>query len=952
MVAAAWVSGIGTLVLIGWAVRSPLLTQIHPDLPAMTPLTAVCFVLAGPALWLLAPPAAGRYRRWLGMTLALVVAGIGVLVTAEYLFDLDVGIDRLVFPDAMTRREFPGRPGPHTAIALALWGLGLAFIDVDARRGHRPAVAFGALSSAVALAALLGYVYGATYLRTASASTGMAVHTAVTILVLALATLLARPDRPLVRAFTSPAAGGRLARRLAPVLLLLPFVIGLVDYTGQRPGADDPAVSAMITTLTAIVVLFAVVSRAVRDVDRADAAQREALDGLRAERDFTAKLLGSLEQGVMVCGPDGRIRDANRRLGELTGLSWSELVGLAPPYPWWPEDGRAERTAELRRMFTDPQPSSAERLVQRPDGASTPVAISTVPVRDASGELLAIVITYSDLSAAHRAKARLQTLLEQNQAMIATASDAFISIDDEGRIVEWNHRAETVFGWARAEAVGRPLADTIVPPRHRDAHRDGLRRVVAGGDPHVLGRRVELTALCRDGTEIPVELALWRVRTGGVDTFHAFLHDITERLQLQAEREQLRAAAEREEFERRRQHSQRLESLGHLAGGVAHDFNNLLAVIGNYADFVAATAATASTGAFTAEDRARWHDVAGDVAQIQRASERATRLTRQLLTFGRGDVIRPEVLNLNEVVSDVEQLLRRTIGERIELVTTKAVTLSPVYADPGQVEQILVNLAVNARDAMPDGGVLSIETADVAVDESYTATHPGLAPGDYVRLGISDTGTGMTKEVMQRAFEPFFTSKPKGSGTGLGLATVYGIVTHAGGQVQLYSEPGLGTTVSVLLPATDRVATAPIAEDAPIRSTGWQTVLLVEDDDAIREVTRRILVRNGYETLAATDAEDAVRLARDHPREIHLLLTDVVMPNLLGREVAAAVHKVRPDVRVLYMSGYAMSVLASRGTLEPGATLVEKPFTEKALLDRVEEVLAANRALSDVGPLS
>jgi len=286
-------------------------------------------------------------------------------------------------------------------------------------------------------------------------------------------------------------------------------------------------------------------------------------------------------------------------------------------------------------------------------------------------------------------------------------------------------------------------------------------------------------------------------------------------------------------------------------------------------------------------------------------------------------------------------MLRRTLGERIRLITTQETGLLPIFADRGQIEQILVNLAVNARDAMPDGGTLTIDAGNITIEDSYLAVHPGLEPGGYVRLRISDTGTGMTKEVVERAFEPFFTSKPKGSGTGLGLATVYGIVTRSGGQVRLYSEPGRGTTVSVLLPVTDRVAAEPAPSSPPVRASGRQTVLLVEDDSAIREVVRRILERNGYQVLTATDTAHAVDLA-SQGHDIDLLLTDAIMPGMLGKEVAAAVLAVQPAVRVLYMSGYAQPVLASQGTLEPGIVLVEKPFTEQDLLTRIDHLLTAD----------
>jgi CheY-like chemotaxis protein len=328
-----------------------------------------------------------------------------------------------------------------------------------------------------------------------------------------------------------------------------------------------------------------------------------------------------------------------------------------------------------------------------------------------------------------------------------------------------------------------------------------------------------------------------------------------------------------------------------------------------------------------------------DVLQIQRAAERATALTHQLLAFGRREVVRPQVLDLNAVVAEVEQLLRRTLGEHVELVTSLAPGLWPIVADPGQVEQVLVNLAVNARDAMPRGGSLTIDTQNLEADVNYASRLPGLEAGRYVRLRVSDTGMGMPKDVIDRAFEPFFTTKPRGEGSGLGLATVYGIVTQAGGRAQIYSEPGLGTTFSALLPAGVSERGAPEREPDAAGTSHGETILVVEDEDAMREVTRRMLSRAGYEVVVAAGGQEALALASDEDVVIDLLLTDVVMPHMLGKEVAERVRGIRPSVRVLYMSGYAQPVLATQGTLDPGVTLIEKPFSASELLTKVREAL-------------
>ncbi len=383
----------------------------------------------------------------------------------------------------------------------------------------------------------------------------------------------------------------------------------------------------------------------------------------------------------------------------------------------------------------------------------------------------------------------------------------------------------------------------------------------------------------------------------------------------------------------RLRHAERMESLGQLVGGIAHDFNNLLNVIGGFADLLAEEIA-----GLAAAD-ARLGSVLGDVEQVRGAAQRAARLTRQLLIFARSDVVHPEVLSLNDIIAGLEQLLRRTLGEHITLATAPAGGLWPVKADAGQLEQVLVNLAVNARDAMPAGGKLTIDTANITVDHAYAAGRPGLPPGRYARLRVSDTGAGMPPEILARVFEPFFTTKAKGHGTGLGLATFYGIITGAGGHAQIYSEPGLGTTVTALLPATTGHTARPPAPPAAAPRGHGETILLVEDETSLQDLASRILTRHGYHVRAARTAADAPAIAADPTQPIDLLLTDVVMPEMLGNEVARHVRATRPALPVLYMSGYAQPVLDTHGALASQIDLLEKPFTETTLLTRVRRAI-------------
>jgi PAS domain S-box-containing protein len=527
---------------------------------------------------------------------------------------------------------------------------------------------------------------------------------------------------------------------------------------------------------------------------------------------------------------------------------------------------------------------------------------------------------------AEKAAEEAETLLA---AIVRSSHDAIISTTLDGVITSWNPAAERLFGYPAAKMVGEHVGRLW--PEQWLADGESILARAGRGE---LVERYYGCGLHQDGTWVDVWVAPSPVvdANGAAVGVSMVYRALSERERAEAKYLGLLQAAPDAtgiDPDGRLQQAQRLEALGQLAGGVAHDFNNLLAVIVNYAAFVSEEIETAATA-----DPDRWHTVARDMQQVQRATERGIALTRQLLAFARREVVHPRVLSLNAVVTDVKELLVRSIGEHVQLVTKLSRRLWPVKADPGQIEQILVNLAVNARDAMPGGGTLTISTDNVVVDDET-----GLAAGPYVRIQVEDTGSGMPREVIARAFEPFFTTKSKGEGTGLGLATVYGIVKQTGGDVQITSEPATGTTFTVLLPAADEAPAEVETPDADAPSGGGEMVLVVEDEPAIREVIRRILGRSGYEVLMTESPLDALDRAGSHDGPIDLLITDVVMPKMRGKDVAERIRQLRPNVKVLFMSGYARPVLTRSGSLEPGATLVEKPFSESVLLEAVRQVL-------------
>jgi two-component system, cell cycle sensor histidine kinase and response regulator CckA len=381
-------------------------------------------------------------------------------------------------------------------------------------------------------------------------------------------------------------------------------------------------------------------------------------------------------------------------------------------------------------------------------------------------------------------------------------------------------------------------------------------------------------------------------------------------------------------------HAQRLEAIGQLAGGIAHDFNNLLSIVLGYSGTIAT-------------ELPPDHPVQADVEEIRRAGERAAELTRQLLAFGRRQVLEPRVLDLNEVIVRVDRMIGRVIGEDIELVTVPGDGLWQCKVDPGQIEQVILNLVINARDAMPNGGTLTIETRNVEFDQDYADAHVGASAGPHVVLAVSDTGMGISKDVRSRIFEPFFTTKEVGKGAGLGLATVFGIVKQSGGHIWFYSELGQGTTFKLCFPRSLEPLASHDRRAEPIASAprGSETILLVEDDPQLRAMARSILVRQGYQVLDAPDAAEALIMSVRFSGEIALLLTDVVMPKTSGRELARALLETRPRTKVLYMSGYTDNAIVHNGVLDAGVSFLQKPITPDALARKVHEVLAPRSVL-------
>ncbi len=622
-------------------------------------------------------------------------------------------------------------------------------------------------------------------------------------------------------------------------------------------------------------------------------------------------------------------RDANRRItfwnrgAESTyGYSAAEALGVVPrellhtEYPLPLE--------EIEQIVTDSGSWQGDLIQHTKGGRRLIVESRWAAQYDEAGDLVALLEVNRDITAR----------LGPQMALLEMAPDALVGINPEGVIVLVNAQTESLFGYERDELVGRRV-EILIPAQLRSLHRRKRAGYFADSRTRPMGAGLALTARRSDGSEFPTEISLSSTETDRGPIAVAAIRDISELVAATQERERLKAEAERERLQNQLHQSQRLEALGQLAGGIAHDFNNLLAVIINYAAFIADDL----TAAAAEQQGDRWTSTREDVDQIRLAGERAADLTHQLLAFARREVVQPEVVDVNDVVLGVEELMHRTLGEQVELQSSLAKGLRPILIDPGQLEQILVNLAVNARDAMPSGGILRIDTANLDVDLGYASSRPGLTPGPHIRLRVTDTGEGMSEETARRAFDPFFTTKSPGEGTGLGLATVYGIIQQAGGLSQIYSDPGAGTTITFLLPATERSLPSQTASTPPDVHAERGTILLVEDEDALREVTRRILAGAGYTVMTASSGDEALAIAEAHDGPIDLLLSDVVMPQIAGPELARRLQDVRPETEVLLMSGFAQPILDSGGHLDEDMRLIEKPFSGPMLIERVVQII-------------
>jgi len=639
---------------------------------------------------------------------------------------------------------------------------------------------------------------------------------------------------------------------------------------------------------------------------------------------LATNLLESIPDAIVAVGQDGLILQVNSQTEDLFGYRRNELVGQ-PIEMLVPERYRREHHRHRQNFAHSPKTRrmgvGLDLFGRRRNGSEFPVEISLSPVNlDGAAFVLSAIRDISDrkkieaeLRVAHKelaekTAAEIGDYRARLAAIVDSSEDAIIGKDLDGTIISWNKGAELIYGYTAAEVIGKPI--TILIPKDRPDEIPRILERIRSGDSV---EHYETVRVTKEGRHLDISVSVSPLRdiSGQIVGASAIGRDITSQKRTE---HQLRQA-------------QKMEAIGRLAGGVAHDFNNILGIINACTEFLR-DRIPPGTGPRQYLDN------------IRSAAERGASLTRQLLIFSRRQAVQPRVLDLNERLKEISKLLRPLMGDDVEVVIQPRSPSALVEADPNQLDQVILNLAVNARDAMAKGGKFILETGPVDLDENFARQHQPMTPGKYVMLAVSDTGTGMDDATVARIFEPFFTTKEAGKGTGLGLATVYGIVKQSGGHVWVYSEPGRGTTFRIYLPAADdKLESAGKPEvEAVVPKAKRATILLAEDDEIMRGLTRQLLEEHGYTVIEAKDGKSAMEIAASR-NDLDLLLTDVVMRGMNGPELAAQLTKANPALKVVFMSGYTGELIAEREALEQRVTLLEKPFTRTALLTTVHTAL-------------
>jgi len=651
---------------------------------------------------------------------------------------------------------------------------------------------------------------------------------------------------------------------------------------------------------------------------RLGAKEEKAVAALESERAFLSAVLDNIQESIIICNEEGQIIRFNEAARRLHGLpekpispdQWAEHYDL---YETDAITRLPKKDIPLFRALNGERVRNAEVVVSPKKQDPHFLACNGQVLNDAAGHRIGALVTMHDITERKRAEESLRQSEDKFRTLVDQAPEALFLHNTDGRIVDVNQAALTRYGYSRDQFLRMTASD--IDPDYVEREDGGAFWQNLKAQNQI---RFEARHRRKDGSIFPVDVSLSAIKLGREKFILALAEDISDRKQAEAERRKLQDQLLQ---------AQKMETVGRLAGGVAHDFNNMLGIIIANAELSEMQIGSDSP-------------VYNSIQEILKASNRAADTVRYLLAFARKQIISPKILDLNDTIYGALDMLRRLIGEDIHLRLVPGKDLWKVRMDPSQTHQILTNLVVNSRDAMPNGGTITIETKNAVLDASYCQNHKGVEPGDYVTLAVTDTGDGIAPEVMDHLFDPFFTTKEVGKGTGLGLPMVYGAIKQNNGHVEIHSELGAGATVRLYLPRVEEEASKP--KEKVIEKTvpgGNETVLVAEDERALLDTCRYVLERQGYTVLTARNPKEALEIAEKHPGEIDLLLTDVVMPDMNGKKLAEKLQAMRPHLKTLFMSGYTADVMAQRGILEQEVTFIQKPFNFTGLAEKVRGAL-------------
>lgn len=910
------VLAISTTMLAGSIFEPQFLLQIISSFGELRPDTAVGFLFLAMALLFL--DSARWQLRAMSRGFALGAALIGAPIVLERLTGLNLGIDRLFFGYPWHAGNLhPGRMYSITAMNLVM--LGIALLLLDFRWGRfSPSVLLTWITATLSFLTLTGSVYDPTVVHRLRMFSGVSRPALLVCLLLCVAMMFARPERGLAAILLSGDLGGQAARRLLPAAIFIPFAVSLLIFRLYQSGTYGVALMMFLFVVAPVLIFVPLVLLSASLLNRIGRERQRNQEELRVSTERFSSVVASAMDAIITLDESQNVIVFNEAAEKMFGCPSWEALGK-PLDRFLPEQVRAAHLTHIcdfgeaavtTRSMIAPGILSAVRA----DGEQFPIEATVSQVQVAGKRLYTVILR--DITERMHAEETLRQSEARFRSIYEQAGVGIAQVGLDGQMLMANAALCSILGYEERELLGKKMQEIV----HVDDQVREAELLDAMGREQRQSYHIEKRYLHRDGSVVWVDVSSSVVNNSAGKPLYriSVIQNVTEH---KCAEEQLKQA-------------QKIEAVGRLAGGVAHDFNTLLNVMLGYSEIL--------LGELPLLDPRR-----EKVMQIQNAGNAAALVTRQLLAFSRKQGIAPEVLDLREVASRMTPILVRLLRDDIELTVRCCDEVCLVKVDPGQMQQLVLNLIANAGDAMPHGGQVNIEVRAVELDESYVQQHPTVRAGKYVMLAISDTGTGMDAETVSHIYEPFFTTKEAGKGTGLGLATVYGIAKRNGGDIWVYSEPGAGTTFKVYLPlTTEALEKQEAAKIAPTGAGGGgETILLVEDSAALRELTSVILERDGYNILQAEDGIAALEVSSNFQGEIHLVLTDVVMPRMRGPQLAEKILKQRPDTAIVFLSGYTEEAITQSDGIT-GFTLVEKPYTADALRDSIRRALKSNSSSS------